>query len=318
MTDGDNRSGYDIIGDVHGHADALVDLLTTMGYRKHKGAWRHRSRQAIFVGDLIDRGPKQIESVAIARAMVESGSAQMVLGNHEFNAIAYATPDGQDDYLRPHTDKNTGQHATFIEAVGFDSTLHREMIDWFKTIPLWLDLGGIRVVHACWSNHHIGHLRPLVGDGDTLTEELVRAASTKGHLSYDAIETILKGPETSLGELHYVDKDDNSRHHARLAWWDESATSLPAAVLIPDGTTIFDADGVPTSLPDEPVAEADRLTYVSDVPVVFGHYWWTADRGITSDRALCVDFSIAKHGDLVAYQWDGEATLSESKIVRAT
>ena len=42
----------------------------------------------------------------------------------------------------------------------------------------------------------------------------------------------------------------------------------------------------------------------------------TLQQGITSDRALCVDFSIAKHGELVAYQWDGETILSESKIVR--
>ncbi len=48
------------------------------------------------------------------------------------------------------------------------------------TIPLWLDLGGLRVVHACWSSDHIDYLRPLVGEHDTLTEELVVTASTKG------------------------------------------------------------------------------------------------------------------------------------------
>lgn len=48
---------YDIIGDVHGHASALAALLTRLGYRETRGAWRHPDRQAIFVGDLIDRGP---------------------------------------------------------------------------------------------------------------------------------------------------------------------------------------------------------------------------------------------------------------------
>ena len=162
-------TGYDVIGDVHGHAEALTDLLRTMDYVERDGVWAHDERQAIFVGDLIDRGPEQIESVRIAQTMVEAGSAQIVLGNHEFNAVAYATPDGQGDYLRPHIGeddrcrKNREQHEKFIGEVGFDTRKHNDMIKWFKTIPLWLDLGGLRVVHACWSSDHIDYLRPLVG-----------------------------------------------------------------------------------------------------------------------------------------------------------
>jgi len=45
----------------------------------------------VFVGDLIDRGIQQRDSVRIARSMVEAGAAQIVLGNHEFNAVAYST-----------------------------------------------------------------------------------------------------------------------------------------------------------------------------------------------------------------------------------
>ncbi len=309
--------GYDVIGDVHGHADALTDLLAHMDYVERDGVWAHPERQAVFVGDLIDRGPKQIESVEIARAMVEAGAARIVLGNHEFNAVAYATPDGRGDHLRRHTAKNDAQHAEFIDAVGFDSPLHRDMIGWFMTIPLWLDLGGIRVVHACWSDEHIDHLRPLVGDHDSLTEELVVEASTKGHPSYDAVETILKGPEISLGGLRYADKDGHVRDHARMAWWDPTATTSAAAALIPDGSTVLDEHGQPTSVPDDPIADADRVSYDSDVPVLFGHYWWSVDLGMTSDRALCVDFSVAKRGELVAYRWDGEAVLDEAKIARA-
>jgi hypothetical protein len=48
----------DIIGDIHGQHDKLVELLAHLDYREIDGAWRHPNRQAIFVGDLIDRGPK--------------------------------------------------------------------------------------------------------------------------------------------------------------------------------------------------------------------------------------------------------------------
>ena len=313
----ENWTGYDVIGDVHGHADALTELLAAMDYVESDGVWAHQDRQAIFVGDLIDRGPKQIDSVRIARAMVEGGSAQIVLGNHEFNSVAYATADGRGDYLRPHNEKNNEQHKQFLEAVGFGSTAHREMIEWFMTIPLWLDLGGLRVVHACWSSKHIDYLQRLVGENDTLTEELGVAASTKGSQSYDAIETILKGPEVSLGDVHYHDKDNNFRDQARIAWWKESATSLSTAALIPSGTDIRDPSCMPTSLPDRRLAEHERFCYESEVPVIFGHYWWSAAHGIGSDRAVCVDYSVAKEGELVAYRWDGETVLSDSKIVRA-
>ncbi len=49
---------YDLIGDIHGHASELVDLLAALGYSKHKGFYKHPARQAIFLGDYFDRGPQ--------------------------------------------------------------------------------------------------------------------------------------------------------------------------------------------------------------------------------------------------------------------
>jgi hypothetical protein len=64
-----------------------------MDYREVAGVWRHANRQAIFVGHLIDRGPKQVATVPLVKAMVEAGSARCTLRNHEFNAIAWVTSD---------------------------------------------------------------------------------------------------------------------------------------------------------------------------------------------------------------------------------
>ena len=88
--------------------------------------------------------------------MVSAGSARIVLGNHEFNAIAFATPDPANpgEYLRTRYGddgpRHRAQHEAFLDAVGEDSPRHLELIEWFKTFPMWLDLGGLRVVHACW------------------------------------------------------------------------------------------------------------------------------------------------------------------------
>ena len=67
-------SGYDVIGDIHGQADKLVGLLRHLGYNERQGAWRHSERTAVSVGDLIDRGPRQLDSIRIPRAMVEAGT----------------------------------------------------------------------------------------------------------------------------------------------------------------------------------------------------------------------------------------------------
>ena len=71
---------YDLIGDIHGHADALVKLLHELGYDNHTGVYRHPKRQAVFLGDFIDRGPKIRETLEIVRPMIESGAAQAVMG----------------------------------------------------------------------------------------------------------------------------------------------------------------------------------------------------------------------------------------------
>lgn len=79
---------FDIIGDVHGCAGELEELLTRLGYRIE---WRPDGpdivppdgRMAIFIGDLVDRGPRSPDVLRMAMAMVEKGSALCVLGNHD-------------------------------------------------------------------------------------------------------------------------------------------------------------------------------------------------------------------------------------------
>jgi hypothetical protein len=94
------NGNYDVIGDIHGHAKVLRRLLRVMDYREDDGVFRHRDRQVIFVGDFVDRGPQQREVLHIARSMCEAGTALAVMGNHEFNALGWAEPDGNGGFLR--------------------------------------------------------------------------------------------------------------------------------------------------------------------------------------------------------------------------
>ena len=315
-------TGYDIIGDVHGCADKLTTLLKKLGYTHSGGAYRHAAqRQVVFVGDLIDRGVSQLESVAIPRAMVEHGTAQMVIGNHEFNAVAFATRTADDtEWCRPHSAKNRRQHQTFLDAIEFGSATHRSILDWFTSLPLWLDLGGVRVVHACWHDDSIEHLRTHVGAHGGLTDELVRDGSMKGHASYLAIETVLKGPEVDLGGYSYTDKDGHNRTNGRVAWWKTDATTLRDIVRLDPSWPLVGPNGERVDeLPETPLSAITGSVppYPNDAPpVLFGHYWFTDndDKPSTSNTA-CVDFSAVKGGDLVAYRWDHEPALDPKKFV---
>src|ERR1043166_2675030 len=79
------RGPFDIIGDVHGCCDELEQLLQQLGYgRNGDGAWSHsEGRRAIFVGDLVDRGPRIADTLKMVMTMSQAGSALCVPGNHD-------------------------------------------------------------------------------------------------------------------------------------------------------------------------------------------------------------------------------------------
>ncbi|MEZ5232865.1 MAG: metallophosphoesterase [Acidimicrobiales bacterium] len=312
---------FDVIGDVHGHADRLRGLLAALGYRRRGGAWRHPQRRAFFVGDLIDRGPQQLETVALVRAMVDAGSAFIVLGNHELNAIAWATrhPDRPGEHLRArHGAKGARHfrtHERFLTEVGPDSARHRELVAWFRTLPLWCDLGSVRVVHACWDAAAIDELAPRLGPGATLTDAVLVGACTAGHPDHAAVEVLLKGPELTLpGGAAYLDKEGTERTEARFAWWDPTAVTYRRAALIPaDART---PAGTPLApLGDDPVPLLPAMPYRDPVPLFVGHYWRTGVPGPLGPQVACVDYSAGRGGPLVAYRWDGEPVLDPDRFV---
>jgi protein phosphatase len=75
---------FDIIGDVHGCCDELEELLAMLGY---DGVRHPDGRTVVFLGDLVDRGPRILDTLAIVRAMVEAGTALCVPGNHDMKLV---------------------------------------------------------------------------------------------------------------------------------------------------------------------------------------------------------------------------------------
>ena len=308
---------YDIIGDIHGYADKLHDLLEKMGYRKTDGVFSHPFRKVIFVGDFIDRGPQQKEVLNTAMSMVNNHKALAVMGNHELNALAYHTldpntpKDEPERHLRWRTKKSTKQHQAFINAYGTDPKNPElsQVLDFFYSLPLWLELDGLRIVHACWHAESIKYLASLLNENHTLSKELLVAGIPPGSPEHDAIELILKGPEIRLPDGgHHTDKEGTQRSRVRLAWWMPPSTSWSAATRPPNIITGPYGD---TRVP----AETGLGYSLESPPVLFGHYWLSGQPAPLGPNVACLDYSVAKGEKLCAYRWSGESVLSEKNFV---
>ena len=296
---------YDLIGDLHGCARSLEALLVAMGYERGDRGYRHPTRRVIFLGDFIDRGPQIRETLEIVRPMIESGSALAVMGNHELNALAFHTPDPDKPgcHLRPHNEKNSNQHAETMRQVPAGELA--SYLSWFRTLPMWLDLDGLRVVHACWDETQMAKISGPV------TDEFLHSACRKGHPLYEPIEILLKGKETKLPEgLFFQDKEGHQRFKTRLRWY-----------LSPEGQTYrtyaMAAEEIPCDLPLAPEVIEAAAPYPADAkPVFMGHYWLSGSRPeLLARNVACLDWSVAKGGFLCAYRWDGERELDQGKFV---
>ncbi|MDD4096811.1 MAG: polynucleotide kinase-phosphatase, partial [Oscillospiraceae bacterium] len=81
---------FDIIGDIHGCYDELSELLVKLGYAVNPEqctATPPDGRKAVFLGDLCDRGPKNIEVLKLVMGMVQAGDAWCVAGNHDVKLL---------------------------------------------------------------------------------------------------------------------------------------------------------------------------------------------------------------------------------------
>jgi Calcineurin-like phosphoesterase len=143
------RGPFDLIGDVHGCIDELQSLLERLGYGIAPAAGRSRwqaeapaGRRAVFVGDLVDRGPSSASVLALVMDMVADGTALAVVGNH-------------DDKLRRaligrQVALTHGLEATLAEMKALPEGFRARVRDFVAALPshLWLDGGRLVVAHA--------------------------------------------------------------------------------------------------------------------------------------------------------------------------
>jgi hypothetical protein len=301
---------YDIIGDIHGCGETLRALLEKLGYSEGESIYRHPERKVIFLGDFIDRGPHQKDVVNIVRGMMKSGDALAVMGNHEFNAIAYSIYHKEiDRHLRENNEKNYNQHKAFLEAYQNEESEYTEILQWFMTLPLWLELEGLNVVHACWDRSLIAMIREKHDGSNLLNRDLLINGSIRGNWEFEAIETLLKGKEIPLPEdCYFIDKEGTKRHEIRVRWWDQDARTYQSAYMGPESAR--------THIPDDEIEGDHLVEYDHNMPPVFlGHYWMEGEPEPLAPNIACLDYSVAKPGGkLVAYRWQGERAINRNNF----
>lgn len=310
------RAGFgekiDVIPDIHANIVRLIRTLTHLGYRDTDNGWQHpEGRIAAFLGDLIDMGSDNEVVISTVRAMETNGSAVAIMGNHELNALLYhrrgenADRNG-DGWMRSHSPTHAKQHATFLREFPVGAAQTGEVLEWFATLPLYLDLGGIRLVHAYWSDDHIGLIRSRTNDGRLNSDDLQEIALEEDGSGFaNAVLDSLKGPEAMLPTgFSFEDINGCKRNMVRLKWWKTGSNSWrEVALSVPD----------PQTLPDIPVSDSSPISFyhADNKPVFFGHYKRLGSPTLDSTNAACLDY----HWQPCTYRWDGEAVLKDERLL---
>ncbi|GLS28151.1 metallophosphoesterase [Marinibactrum halimedae] len=307
-------TGYDIIGDVHGCADTLVNLLTRLGYHKQRGVWRHPKRLAVFLGDIIDRGPHIREALQIVHDMAEHNAATMIMGNHEYNAIGYETPApdwlSDRDYLRPHNH----HHNRLIAETKAQFEAHpgdwKDYLAWFKTLPLFIEFNDFRVVHACWDESLIHRYLAEFGTNQVDDRFIINSVN-RDSFEGQVMDRLTRGTCLKLPDERVItSRDGYQRRFFRTKFW--------AKTPITYADVVYQPDPLPEDLMDRPLSEAERaqLLYYGPEhkPLFVGHYWLQGRPRPIRNNIACLDYSAVKFGRLAAYRYDGEPQLCPEKF----
>lgn len=292
-------SDIDIIPDIH--ADPV---------RLHRSLQLTRSGAKLgFLGDFIDAGyvsPSSDDKAVLHRIkeLVTSNQALAVMGNHELNAILFHRLNGRGEPLRIHSPKNLNQHRSFIRTFGIGTQEACYWTDWFLTLPLWLDLGELRLVHACWDAEAIRTISSRRPDGRLRIEDLEEVAAKDSKFA-KAVDRLLTGPKVKLPEGYvFHDNSGHARNRVRIAWWRSQATKwTDAALSVPD----------PSQLPKQPFSGTTNTYFYPkhEPPVFVGHYKMSGVPSVEEAPAMCLDYPSRP----CLYQWSGETLPKAENLI---
>ena len=160
----DVAAPFDIVGDVHGCHDELCDLLARLDYSPDAAnVWRHpEGRRLLFLGDLVDRGPKVVETATLVMDAVQAGAALCVPGNHDDKLMRAL--QGRNVQVT-HGLKDSLQQIEALPEAERDAFKQRFVAFTDGLVShLWLDGGRLAAAHAGIKETMIGRASGRVRD----------------------------------------------------------------------------------------------------------------------------------------------------------
>ncbi len=292
---------YDIIGDIHGEAERLNALLNRLGYGLNQGIYQHPERKAVFLGDFINKGPDTKVVLQTVMPMVEAGTAYAVAGNHELNLLGFFQKNAQGQYIRPHTAKNKAQLAPTFLAFDQEEALLKEYMEWMKTLPLFLELDGLRIVHGFWHQPSINYMQQQ-HPSCQLDDSLLHAMVPGSHIR-QAVEELLVGIKLEL--------PDSLREEAfKAKWWKIGKSVCYNELAIRPDLSLNNPRISFQTVDNEAYQYPEHAP-----PLFFGHYNLPENPRVLAHNYTCLDFSPEDKPLITAYRWDGETQLKKDKLV---
>jgi hypothetical protein len=246
--------------------------------------------------------------------MVEAGQALCIMGNHEFNALGWSTPalpGSGKQFVREHTPR----HARLLQETLTQFEHHpadwHDFLQWFYDMPLFVDAGRFRVVHACWDASLIEPLRALFPNG-CVDEHFLQASAMPGSFACTVFDRLLRGTDMRLPHgLTMTSGDGLTRSFFRTKFWEDDPQTY--------GDIVFQPDALPEPVARTPLSSTEKnnlLRYGIDEPLLFvGHYWRSGKPAPIRPNLACLDYSAVLYGKLVAYRLDQESRLDPHKFV---
>ena len=300
---------YDIIGDIHGNAELLKALLLKLGYSKVNGFYQHPSRKAVFLGDLINKGKEVRKAVKIVRKMVENQSAFCVLGNNDYWAICYYTKSPSGRYLLNHNSRTRTLFYTTTESYKGKADILADDINWLKTLPLFIDFVGFRVVHAYWDKKLIKYVKKNY-PGHMNRDAFIQKSVIEGTKESKVVDVLLTGTRIRIVPTAKVlNSNQKPVFELPIKWW-----------LNPGGLNLKQVSfGNFVFVENRLVSQKEYKLFseypLNKKPLFFGHYCLRGFTGILQENISCLDFCCYRTGRLASYRWSGEKVLDVKNIV---
>jgi hypothetical protein len=266
-----NSGKLDIVGDVHGEVAALEQLLGKLGY---ENGVHPDGRKLVFVGDLVDRGPDSPTVVERVMSLVESGTAQCIIGNHELNILLGECKDGNEWFFEPDS-----KAASDMQPIRRGQK--RAFLEFFAGLPLALENDELRIVHACWHEESLEKLSAEDLSGQSIKSVHNRYKKVIDQdLKQRGVFASCEQEDKRYGRKVRYGKKDPWRHWPEPVMLDAHSerdvarqTGNPIKVL----TSGVERQAIKPFPASGKFRFADRVRwwdeYTDDKTVIVGHYW---------------------------------------------